>query len=117
TLAFDTRRLLMISFGAVVILLFFLFRHPLGVVGPAVTVLLAAVMTLGFMAAADMPITLLSSWLPAFILTVGVSASLHVISLYRERRQEGVDNNRAIARAMATAGPPSFLASFLTLVG
>lgn len=117
TLKSDTTRFLLVSFIVICLVLAFLFRNPWGVIGPAVIVLIAALMTLGFMAAANMPITLLSSWLPAFILTVGVSDSLHVLAVYRELRHEGMENNRAIARAMSIAGPPAFLASFLTLAG
>ena len=117
TLASDSRRLLLLCFAVIIVVLTLLFRHPAGVLGPAAIILMSALWTLGFMAANDMPITLLSSWLPAFILTVGVGDSIHVLACYRALRQDGMENHAAIRRSMAIAGPPCFLASFLTLVG
>ncbi len=113
----EVSRLLALSLVTLVLMMFFLFRHPLGVVGPVVVVGLAAFWTFGFMALVGMPVTMVSSILPAFLISVGVGDSVHIMSVYRDRRRLGADNHGAILHALGTTGRAILFTSLTTAVG
>ncbi|MEC8023462.1 MAG: MMPL family transporter [Myxococcota bacterium] len=113
----DTARLATYSGLAMLLMLTFLFRHPIGIFGPVVVVGLAVVWTLGFMAAVGYGMTILSVILPSFLLVVGVGDSVHMISIYRDLRRFDVPNNEAIARAVGVTGPPVLFTSLTTMCG
>lgn len=113
----DLGRMLALSVTAMILILACLFRHPLGVLAPLGVVGLAALNTIGFMALADMPVTMLTNVLPAFLFCVGIGDSVHLISVYRDARRFGVDNDSAIIHALSTTGMPVFYTSLTTMVG
>lgn len=113
----EVSRLLVLSLVTLVLMMFFLFRHPLGVVGPVAVVGLAAFWTFGFMALVGMPVTMVSSILPAFLISVGVGDSVHIMSVYRDRRRHGAGNHEAIVHALGTTGRAILFTSLTTAVG
>ncbi|MCA9545917.1 MAG: MMPL family transporter [Myxococcales bacterium] len=106
-----------LSIAAMIFILSFLFRHPMGVFAPLSVVGLAAGNTVAFMAAFDMPVTILTNVLPAFLFCVGIGDSVHLISVYRDARRLGVGNRQAIVHAVGTTGMPMFYTSLTTMVG
>jgi len=95
----------------------FLFRHPVGVVGPVAVVALALMWMYGFMAALDYPLTMLANVLPSFVLCVGIADAIHVQSAYRDARAAGVDNTEAIVSAVGTNGVPILFTTVTTMLG
>lgn len=110
---------LLFGLGAVlaVIVLAFIFRHPLGVFGPLLTVVQSFVITLGALAWLGVPVTIVTSILPAFLMAVGLGDSVHIQSVYRDARRDGLDNGAAIEHALATTGVPVLFTSLTTAMG
>lgn len=113
----DMQVLFLVSLIAMFLLLFLIFRHVLGIVGPVGVVILSTVWTVGLMAAFDMPMTIVSNILPAFFICVGIGDSVHIQSVYRDYRRLGFDNHEAIVKAVATVGLPVLFTSLTTMVG
>ena len=113
----DTRLSLVLSSVVLILITLVLFRHPLGVLAPPLVVWQAEVWTLGTMAITDTPLTMVTTILPAFIGCVGLGDAIHVLSVYRNNRSEGVPNEDAIVEAIATTGMPVFMTTLTTAVG
>ena len=113
----DLRVTALVAVIAMLAMLFYLFRHPLGVIGPVGVVIQASVWTFGMMATVDVPMTMLSNILPAFLVCVGVGDSVHIQSVYRDKRRAGTDNDEAIRYAVATTGIPVLFTTLTTMVG
>lgn len=105
---------------ALVILLVVLlsFRNLTGAVLSILPVGIAIVMTVGLMAALDVPLTLISSSLPVVVLALGSAYPIHVvartIAVVRERGEWSPD---AVREALRRVGAPVFFAGLTTVVG
>lgn len=113
----DLKRMLALATLGMILILFFLFRHPIGVMAPLIVVAMSAIWTFGAMALAGVPMTLLSSILPAFLTCVGVGDSIHLMSVYRDRRKAGDSNHDAIAYGLGSVGMPIIYTSLTTMTG
>jgi predicted RND superfamily exporter protein len=113
----EIRNLFVLAFGAQILMMFFLFRHPVGVFGPLAVVGLSSAWTFGYMAWAGLSVTMLSNVLPAFIIAVGIGDSVHVQSVYRDARRRGADNHAAIVSAIAATGKPVVFTTLTTMFG
>jgi predicted RND superfamily exporter protein len=113
----DLTLLGVLALAVLFIILFVMFRHPIGALAPGIVCVLAGVWAFGFSAALGIPMTMLSQILPAFIICVGVADSVHLQSVYRLARRDGHDNNDAIIYAVSQVGVPVFFTSLTTAVG
>ncbi len=113
----DLSRLLGFSGLAMFLALLYLFRAPLMVIGPIVVVAISVIWTMGFMALMGMSLNLLSSILPAFLLCVGLGDSIHLQSIFRTLRREGVNHRESIIVAGGMTGPPILFTSLTTMIG
>jgi predicted RND superfamily exporter protein len=113
----DLKLLGALALAVLFIILFVMFRHPVGALAPGIVCVLAAVWAFGFSAALGIPMTMLSQILPAFIICVGVADSVHLQSVYRQARRDGLENDDAIVYAVAHVGVPVFFTSLTTAVG
>jgi len=113
----DLSRLMLYSVILLIIVLSWMFRHWIGLVGPIFVIFVSVVWTMAFMALVGFPLSILTSILPAFLFCVGVGDSIHMLSIYRERRKRGVENRQAIIQAVSITGPPVFYTSLTTMCG
>ena len=115
------QRDLKVLFGSalliMVLVLAFLFRHPLGVFGPILVIVMSVVWTFASMATVGAPMTLISNIIPAFLFAVGLGDAIHLISVYRDLRRDGESNERAIEIALGNTGMPLLFTSLTTAVG
>jgi len=111
------QRLMSISMLAMLLLAVFIFRHPLGVIGPVGVVIQAALGTMGAMAALDWPLTMLSLIVPSFLVCVGIGDSVHLQAVYRQLRLQGRENRDAIIHAMGTTAVPILFTTLTTMIG
>jgi predicted RND superfamily exporter protein len=102
---------------SMLLILFLLFRHALGIVGPLIVVMQAALWTVGAMAVAQVPMTMVNAILPSFILCVAIGDSVHIQSVYRDARRRGMANRESIIFAVSTTGVPILFTSMTTAVG
>ncbi len=110
----DMVRLVGLSYLLLIAFLAFVFRHPLGVVGPLLCVGQATIIMLGAMALTGFPLTALTNILPTFILCVCIGDAVHILSAYRDIKRTGVHHHESIVRAVAVTGRPMFLTSLTT---
>lgn len=97
-----------------------LFLHSPRVIPiPLVTAGFTILWTLGFMAAVDIPVTLLTAILPALIIVVGSVEDVHLTASYLEGIQTGAADlrERAIAYMAHHVGPAILITSFTTVLG
>ncbi len=113
----DLRRTAVVAIATMLLALVFLFRHPMGVLGPIGVVVQAGLWTFGGMALTGLSMTMLSNILPAFLVCVGIGDSVHIQSVYRDARLRGRDNRDAIIYAMSTTGIPVVFTTLTTMVG
>lgn len=98
-------------------LLALLFRRPAGVLIPLVVVVLSVAWTLGSMAFAGAPVTLISNIVPAFLVCVGLGDSVHVLSVFRDQRAAGMAKTDAIEFAVQSTAVPVLFTSATTAAG
>jgi predicted RND superfamily exporter protein len=113
----DQARVTASAFSVVIIIAFFIFRHPLGVLGPFLVVVFADIWVLGLMGLVRVPITTTTSMITAFIACVGTGDAIHVQSVYRNARRNGVANQDAIIHSISITGVPVLYTSITTAIG
>ena len=113
----DLTKMLTASVIVMLVILIFLFRHPLAVLPPLFVVAASAIITVGLMATMGIAMTMLTNILPAFLFCVGIGHSVHLISVYRDAMVEFEDSHEAVVHALATTGVPIFYTSLTTMVG
>lgn len=113
----EMRRLFAVAVLVLVLMMLISFRHPVGVIAPLAVVMLSIALTFGVMAVGRMDITLLTNILPTFLFCVGVGDSVHILSVYRDLRAGGIDNDEAIVSAVASTGKPVLFTSLTTAFG
>jgi len=97
--------------------LFLMFRRLSGVVLPLILVTLSLVSTVGLMAMLGVSFKLPTTMLPSFILTVGVGASIHVLSLTYQNMRRGRGRDEAIIEAYGHSGLALLMTSLTTSAG
>ena len=115
----DLKELIPISLAVLVLVISIFLKSPRVVPIPLVTSALSVLWTLGFMAMAGIPITLLTAMIPALIIVIGAVEDVHLVSSYLE----GLDENEADPRAAAIrhmgghVGLPILITSLTTTIG
>jgi len=117
TMQADMRRLVAGAFLVMSIVLGWLFRRAVGVIAPLCVVAMAAIWTLGSMAATGTPVTLLTNIVPAFLACVGLGDSIHVLAVFRDERARGLEQREAIVSAIGSTGMPLLFTTLTTMVG
>jgi predicted RND superfamily exporter protein len=113
----DLGKMLGLSVILMIIVLTWMFRNVVGVFVPLMVVGMSALNTFAVMALVESPVTMLSNILPAFLFCVGLGDSIHLISVYRDGRNAGMDAEEAVIQAVGTTGMPVFYTSITTMVG
>ena len=99
------------------ICLFFMFRRAAAVYLPLALVIFTLISTLGLMGHLGYAITVTTVILPSFLLSVGVGASVHVLSMYFQRLRKSGDRRDAIVRALGHSGLAICLTCLTTAAG
>ena len=113
----DMRSMFMLSIIVLLGVLLWMFRHPMGAIAPMLVVGLSGLWAISVAATLGYPMTMLTNILPAFVICVGVADSVHLMSVYRDYRKQGVANLDAIIKAVASTGPPIVFTSLTTATG
>ena len=97
--------------------LFVMFRRPVGVILPILVVVLTLVCALGLMGHLGVPINTATVILPSFLLSVGVGASVHVLSIFFQHLQRCGDRREAIVHALGHSGLAVIMTCLTTAAG
>lgn len=113
----DLRTMAAVGLAMLLLIMAFTFRHPIGVIGPLLVVVQAVVWCFGAVTLSGRPVTMISNILPVFIVCVSVGDSVHILSVYRDARRAGYDNETAIVHAVGTTGVPVAFTTLTTCIG
>lgn len=113
----DVGRVFSLAMLVTLLLMALLFRHPIGVLAPVLTVIQADIWTFGVMALAGAPVTPVTSVLASFLLCVGIGDAIHIQSVYRQGLCDGMDNGEAIVHSLGSTGLPVLFTSLTTALG
>lgn len=108
---------LAISFGLVMLFLWFSFRSIYGIIVPIAIVIVSIFWTLGIMAMIGKPLDLMTVMLPTMIFIAGMSDVVHFFSKYFEELAKGTERNLIYPLILKEVGFPTFLTLITTIVG
>jgi predicted RND superfamily exporter protein len=114
TMQADTARLLPAVFIIVVLCLWVTFRMLKGVVVPLLVVVLSLVITLALKVLLHVPINIVTTALPIFIISIGVADGIHIFSEYRDHLLAGLSKVKALKRTLNHLGMPVTMTSLTT---
>jgi uncharacterized protein len=110
----DTKKLFPIVIFIVVFSLFLTFRRIKGIFVPLAVVILSLIVTLGIKALLNIPLNIITTTLPVFILSIGVADGIHMFSEYRDNLLEGYDKKEAVVQTLNHLTMPVIMTSFTT---
>ena len=113
----DLSIIMPLSLLLIIFFLTLLYRRISGVIYPLIIVVLSLLATFGFMAAAGIPITLVSQILPSFLLIVGIADTVHILTIFYRNYNRCGDKQKAIIDAVGFAGLPVLMTSITTACG
>ncbi|RWX51400.1 hypothetical protein VU01_11431, partial [Candidatus Electrothrix marina] len=113
----DMALLLPLTLLMMIFFLALLYRRLSGVIYPLLIVMLSLLSTFGFMALLDIPITMFSQILPAFLLVVGIADTVHILTIFYRNFNRCGDKKQAVVDAVGLAGLPVLMTSVTTSCG
>jgi hydrophobe/amphiphile efflux-3 (HAE3) family protein len=113
----DLVRCLSISFAAVIVFLWILFRRVTGVFMPLMIIVCSVLSTLGLMAFFGVPIKITTTILPAFLVAVGVGDAVHILAIFYRQYQRGCSRQEAIVYALGHSGLAIVMTTLTTAAG
>lgn len=93
------------------------FRRPLGFILPMVNVIMCTIWTLGAMSLMRVPMDLVTSALPVFLITICGADAIHVMSEYYTQKSAGLETREAVRRTLRAMVSPIVLTTVTTVVG
>ena len=114
TMQTDTTRLFPAVFIIVIICLWITFRMVKGIVVPLLVVICSLVVTLALKVLFHVPINIVSTALPIFIISIGVADGIHIFSEYRDHLLNGLSKVDAIGKTLDHMFMPVVLTSLTT---
>ncbi|MFB6264229.1 MAG: RND family transporter, partial [Bradymonadaceae bacterium] len=100
-----------------VLVLWFLFRRPAGVVLPLGVVVMAVSGTVAMLVATGSSIDIVSNVLPTLIFVIGIADSIHMVTRHAQAAQTGLDRVEAAREAVRHTGFACLMTSTTTAVG
>ncbi|MCB1615171.1 MAG: MMPL family transporter [Pseudomonadales bacterium] len=101
----------------IILLLGILFQRASGVIMPLLVVVLSLLTTLALMPLFGVPFMGSTQILPTFLLAVGIADSLHILSIFYRRYDDGYDKNESIVYAMKQTAVAVLMTTATTAAG
>lgn len=98
-------------------ILFLIFRRLSGVIFPLISMAFGVTLTMSAMAILGTPVQISTSILPAFLLAVCVGDSIHLLTIFYRRYDQGEEKVHALAKALGHTGLPMLFTSVTTAAG
>ncbi len=117
TMAEDVPRFFGGGLLAIVIFLALLFRRSSPVVLCVVVVLPAVLSTFGLAAVLGIPFSVTSQLIPSFLLAVGVSFTVHLVTIFLRELMHVASRAAALEAALRHSGPPIAMTAITTITG
>ncbi|MDF1662719.1 MAG: MMPL family transporter, partial [Planctomycetota bacterium] len=113
----DFKTFFPLSLLSLICALFLIFRRVEAVVLSLLTVIVSAIWTLGAMVLLDIPMTFISTAIPAMILVVCVGDSIYLFSRFYQFINTGLAKREALEGAIKAVGQACFFTSVTTAAG
>jgi predicted RND superfamily exporter protein len=113
----DLGTLLPVVIAVVTTILVAFFRRPLGVLLPLANVLMSTIWTLGMMAVLRVPMDLITSVLPVFLITICGADAIHMMNEYYTQRGAGLGARDAVNNTLKVIVSPVILTTVTTIAG
>ena len=113
----DMKRFVGASVLTIALLLFAIFRSPVGVLLPIGVVGLSVISTLGLMGHLGSPIHLPTQILPSMLLAIGVADAVHILAIFFRELEQDASRDQALTRALGHSALPVVLTSLTTSGG
>lgn len=113
----DNGRLFPLVILLVVVALLITFRSFGGVVLPMAVVIISVIWTLAIMVLFGIPLNMMTTMLPVFLIAIGVADGVHLVSDFRDRYQRGGTRREAVQATMHHMTLPVIMTSITTSVG
>lgn len=93
------------------------FRKPLGFVLPMLNVVMCTIWTLGMMSVLRVPLDLITSTLPVFLITICGADAIHMMNEYYTQKGSGISTKDAVKRTVREMLSPIVLTTVTTVAG
>ncbi|MDD5763651.1 MAG: efflux RND transporter permease subunit, partial [Candidatus Bipolaricaulis anaerobius] len=113
----DLKVLLPVAVVMIVVVLYLSFRSLRGVVIPLVVVCLGVIWTVGAMAIAGVPFTVISIIIPVILLAMGTADGIHIVNRYYEVAARGLPKREVVLATMSEMTSPVVMTSLTTIAG
>ena len=113
----DVERCIVLTLIAVALFLGILFRRLSGILLPITVIVTTLLSTMGAMALLNTPIKITTTIIPAFLLSVGVCDSVHILAIFYRELARGKTKDAAIAHALGHSGLAIVMTSLTTMAG
>lgn len=113
----DMKRLTPVVVALMAVILWLVFRNPVSVALPIVSVLIAVVWAMGFMLGVGRPVNVVTSALPILLVSIGVAYGIHVVNAFYLARRDGALTPDKAEKALAGVFVPVLLSGLTTFVG
>ncbi len=101
----------------VALIMFFIFRRPIGIFVALASIGLGMLLFLGLLAALGREMNAMSALYPVLMIIVGTSDVIHIMSKYIDELQRGKEKNEAIWITIKEIGLATLLTSITTAIG
>ncbi|MCW8826977.1 MAG: efflux RND transporter permease subunit [Gammaproteobacteria bacterium] len=106
-----------VSLLLILIVLYFIVGSVPGMIWPTLIVGIGNVWTMGLIGWTGITVNMLINIIVFLILTVGIAASIHILSGYKQFRAKGIPHDEAMTETLRKTGLPIFLAALTTIAG
>ena len=117
TMASNIKIFIILSFLIIILVLYLIFRRISGVLLPLSIVFLTLLLTFSFMALLQTPITVTSQIIPSFLIVVGISDSIHILTIFYKKLEHYQEKKKAIIEALGHSSLAITLTTLTTAVG
>lgn len=113
----DNARLFPVVVVLVVLALLLTFRTFGGVLLPLAVVIISIIWTMGIMVLVHVPLNMMTTMLPVFLIAIGVADGVHIVSDFKDRLRASGDRLAAVHETMSHMTMPVVMTSLTTAAG
>ncbi len=101
----------------IIFLLFIIFRNIYSILLPLTIVILTILFVAGFTFALGYKLNTITSMFPIFIVAIAIADSIHILWVWKYKREEGFSNNESIVCSIEKNFTPALITSLTTFAG
>ncbi len=113
----EAPRWMSLALGAMVLMLLVTTRSFMGVLVPALTVILSVIWTMGIVSLLGFTLNLFVILVPTLLLCVGIGDAMHVVAEFRQGLNEGLSRRESLVHTLGLVTGPILLTTITTATG